>query len=306
MNPQVQQLALEGIRKLIYKKNIHFIWGPQLNVEEFHFVKTFAGNTGISAWVIQKAYHRFGTQIQVSKAVSDDLLATDFSLTCKIEDIPWPSSVVEVYFEDPLMPSIILMKSTPDLTRKWFPSFDFNFQANEYIIALMQEGSDPATSKQLSLQMRPEMYAEFLENASIQSMETGVFSSQLSDVDNAIICFTLHLALKAFVFASIPQYKPTPLTRKMMHKGGKPGVQGRPNKPSFRVDYLPKVIHTPMVKIPVTEKGKEFRGRRGHIHWYRSERFVNRKGTWDFIQPIADPHTGKYPERSIIKIRKPN
>jgi hypothetical protein len=89
-----------------------------------------------------------------------------------------------------------------------------------------------------------------------------------------------------------------------MHYGGKPDVKGRPNRPSFRVVYLPSIVR-PKAPVQTNGEGKDFRGRRGHIRWYHDERYVNRKGTWDFIQPIKDPKTGKYPEHMVYKVRKP-
>lgn len=303
MNPEVQRLAVESLNKGVYKKNIHWLFGPEFDFQEFEIVKRLGGSPGMSTWMVHKIHQKLGVQMQVSKQVSDDLIATDFGVASKVENVPWPAQCVELYFEDPSLPSIVVMKCRPQDIENWVPQLKVGLEDVEYITALMQEGSDIETGKHLSLQIKPSMYQDFLQDATVPAMQTGPLSSTLSSSDNATICYMVHLALKVFAFASIPQYRPAPITRKQMHWGGKAGVKNRPNRTSFKLDYLPKIIH-PRATPSQRHEGREFHGRRGHIHWYHSERFVNRKGTWDFIQPVIDPATGKYPGR-VIKVRKP-
>lgn len=303
MNPHVKELALRTIGTGIYKKNIHYMWGPAMDINQFIVAKVLAGSAGMSGWVIQKAYHKLGIQMQVSKDVSDDLLATDFDETSKIENIPWPAPVIEMFFEDPGLPSILIMKTKPEMLAQWFTGLEIGLKSEEYITALMQEGSGPDAT-QLSLQLNGEMYADFLTNAQSPPMGEGILSYSLNEADNASICYMIHLALKVLIFSSIPQYKPLPLTKKEMTHGGKPDVKGRPARPSFHSTYLPKVVYEKQ-KATHVEGGRDFRGRRGHIRWYHNERFTHRKDTWDFVPPVKDPHTGKYPERATIKVRKP-
>lgn len=303
MNNTVKEIAEKAFAEGIYKKNIHYIYRAGANPDEFQMVKTMAGSPGMSSWVIQQSYRIVGTQMHVAKEVSDDLQATDFSNASKIENVPWIAPVVEVYFEDPLLPTILVMKTNPTLLQKWFPQLEVDLEDTEYITALMQEGSDELTSKMLSIQLKPSMYEAFLNNAEVPDMKYGFYSSALSEVDNNVMCYMIHLVLKVFAFSSIPTYKPVSITRKQMNKGGKPDVKGRPFRPAVRTAYLPNVISASISTGTGTER--EFHGRRGHIRWYNDDRFVNKKGTWDFIQPVVDPTTGKYPTRTIFKVRKP-
>lgn len=304
MNPEIQNIAFDAFRRGVYKKNIYYIFDTSARTDEFAYAKAMGGSPAMSAWMIQQTHHRVGVQMQVNKNVSDDLIASDFSDAASVENIPWPAPVVEVYFEDPLLPTILVMKATPQQIAKWVPNVEVNLKREEYITALMQEGNEETGGMLLSLQLAPDMYHTFLTTGQTPSMDTGLMSHPLSDSDNMSMAYMLHLVLKVFAFASIPKYKPQPISRKDMHYGGKPNVKGRPHRPACRVSYMPKVIYTPVAK-PATEADREFRGRRGHIHWYRHDRFVNRQGTWDFIAPVVDPHTGKYPARNIIKVRKP-
>jgi len=303
MNNTIKELSEKAFVEGIYKKNIHYIYRPNADPEEFRMVKTLGGSPGMASWIIQQAYRKVGSQMHVSKEVSDDLQATDFSSASKIENVPWIAPVVEVYFEDPLLPTILVMKSHPTYLQEWFPQLEVNLESTEYISALMQEGSDELKAKMLSIQLKPSMYEAFLSEAEVPDMQHGFFSSALSQLDNSVMCYMLQLVLKVFAFSSIPAYKPVSITRKQMNKGGKPDVKGRPLRPAFRTAYLPKII-SPSIHSD-TNASREFHGRRGHIRWYNNERFVNKKGTWDFIQPVIDPATGKYPIRTLFKVRKP-
>jgi hypothetical protein len=263
------------------------------------------GSPAISAWIIQRVYSKFGVQMQVSKEVSNDLLATDFDITSKIEDIPFAAPAVEVYFEDPLLPTILVMKCRPENLIKWFPQITIQLENVEYITALIQEGSDIMSGQWLSLQIKPSMYSEFLNEGKADPMKCGLFSYPLSQTDNNVMCYMLHLALKVFVFSSIPQFKPINLSRKQMHFGGKPGVKGRPERQSLGVsyDYLPKVIYS-KISQP-TGISKDFKGRRGHIRCLSHERFTKLKGSWIYIKPVRNPHDGKFSEANPIRVRKP-
>lgn len=304
MNEKIIQTAFAAFTAGVYKKNINFIFKDYIDIEEFQNTKMLGGSPAMSAYMIQQCHRKIGVQMQVTKQVSDDLIATDFAAASSVENVPWPNRVIELYFEDPLLPTILVMKISPEELQRLFPEIEIALKSEEYITALMQEGGGWETSQLLSVQLRPDMYEEFLSTGETEKMETGIFSHNLSEKDNCSMSFMLNLALKVLAFASIPTYKPINITRKQMTFGGKPDVKGRPNRPSFRLDYLPKIIYAAK---PIEKIGdhRDFRGRRGFIRWYEHERFVAKKGTWDFIQPVKDPHTGKYPERKVIKVRKP-
>jgi len=305
MNPQIHSLAIDALCKGIYKKNIHYMYKQGADPEEFSFVRALGASPGMSSWIIQQAHYKLGVQMQVSKSVTSDLMSSDFSEAAKVENVPWPAPVVELYFQDPMLPSILVMKTTPQQLQEWFPKLEIGLIAEEYITACMQEGSELETAMQLSLQLKPDMYSAFLASGETPSMKTGPLSIELSLQDNAVMAFMLHLSLKVFAFASIPAYKPVPMTRKQMVFGGKPEVKGRPTVPSFHVTYMPKVVYTKPSEPATNGTGHQFRGKRGHIHFYYHERFTNRQGTWDFYPPSINPLTGKFPEHSIIKVRKP-
>ena len=297
----IQPIAFDAFRRRAYSKNIHYVFGPAEDLDEFAKIKVLGGNAGQSSWMIQQCYRKVGVQMQVNREVSGDLMGTDFGNQAKVDNVPWVAPAVEVYFEDPLLPTVLLMKASPSDIMGWLPGLSTEHWPDhrEFLTVLMQQGG-----MFLSLQLKPEMYDDFLLSGNTLKMETGLLGAELDDQDNASLAFMVNLVLKVFAFSSIAQYKPVAVSRKQMHWGGKSGVCGRPERPSVRTQYLPVVIR-PKLATPTGEGTREFYGRRGHLHWYKSARFVHRQGTWDFMQPIVDPHTGKYPERSLLKVRKP-
>lgn len=295
----------EALKKGIYKKNIYYTYEPGANANEYEFSRAVGGTPGAVFWQIVQTYYKAGIQMQVSKTVSDDLLDCDFK-DAHIENIPWMAPAIELYFEDPYLPTILVGKITPTELAKLFPHIDITLKAPEYISAAMQSGQGIESSVQ-TLQLRPEMYKDFLEEGKVAPMvDTGIFSLAATSLDNRMMSYMLHLALKVFAFASIERYKPTLLTRKQMIFGGKPGVHNRPEKKSVRVHYLPKIVYQRNKNAEPSGETREFHGRRRHIRWYHSDRYVNKKGHWDLIEPIADPKTGKFPEpKQKFVVRKP-
>jgi hypothetical protein len=304
MNPEEKlALAREAFEKRAYAKNIFYRFDPSADFRELEFYRKMAGTPGESNWIIQQCYRRHGVQIQVQKDVSDDLMETDFALGSKLEDVPWPAQVVEVYFEDPKLPTLLVMKAAPGDVEKMLPGSIVEIRQKEYLTALMQEGNGDLNHSFLSLQLHPDLYDNFITNGEAQTMDgMAAMNTALQDADSATLSVMLQLVMKVFVFASIPNYRPNEITRKQMHFGGKPDVKGRPHRKSLRILYAPNIISDRKINGP-SGIVRSFKGRRGHLHYYRDERFVNRRGTWDYFPRIYG--SGDM-EKTVIKVRKPS
>lgn len=302
-------LAMDAFSRGVYAKNIEYRYSPNADLNEFSFIRQTLGSPGQVSWITQQAYAKVGMQIQVQKDVSDDLLASDFAPASKFNDVPWPAQACEVYFEDPKLPTLLLFKTKTTDIPKLFPGIEVRLEADEYVSAILQEGTD-LMAKTLSLQLKPDMYDRFLTESQTEHMERlSPLNSRLNPQDEASFAVLVRLALKVFAFASIPHLKPAPITRKEMHFGGKPEVKGRPRRPAFRCLYAPNVKYTYADREEAEEgsetgKKHEFRGRRGHFRYFSSERFVHVKNTWTFIRPVPGPD-GTYPKVDVMKVRKP-
>lgn len=302
---EIESIALQAFKKGVYAKNLEYGFSTDANLEEFHAFKRIAGAPGMAAWLVQQIYRKRGSQLQVQKEVSDDLLASDFPLSSRIQDIIWPAECVELYFEDPAIPTILLGKIIPDELPSMFPGLHADLQASEYVSAMIQEGTGMG-SKYLNIQLRPEQYDAFMLAGEVDTMKDkgiGVFTHDLNDQDHASLCILIHLAMKVFAFASIPHLKPVPISRKSMRFGGKPDVRGRPPRPASRVLYLPNVQYEYAGGGGgASGEHRAFHGRRGHFRFFHSERFVNKRGLWTLIRPVP-AKDGTFPTR--MKVRKP-
>lgn len=297
-------LAMKAFADGIYAKNLNYRFSKNADLEEFQFIKKHAGSPGQATWLTQQMYARVGIQYQVQKEVSDEMMETDFSAGSQLEDVPWPAPAIEMYFEDPKLPTIIMMKTSPQYIESTLPGMKVALKEREYLTAVMQEGSDPINHAALSLQLHPGLYKQFLDTAETVRMEDfGSFSASLNDRDHASISFMLNLAIKVLVFASLPRFKPAPIGRKQMHFGGKPDVKGRPQRPAFRTFYAPNIRYLSDGPKSQNETGfkREFRGRRGYWVYYKHERYTLRRGTWDYI-PRTEVSGEKVP--TVVKVRK--
>jgi hypothetical protein len=306
---EAETLAIDAFNKGIYAKNIEYGYSKNADIREFELVKRMAGSPGQSSWLIQQAHNKLGVQMQVSKEVTDDLLLSDFAPASKMEDIPWPAQVVELYFEDPKLPSILLMKATPSDVARWFPDLEVGIKEKEYITGMLQEGTGN-NAKVLSLQLKPSMYDHFINESETEAMtDLSYLNKSLNAQDNATFAVLMRLAMKVFAFASIPHLRPQPVMRKDMTWGGKAEVKGRPNRPSFRCVYLPN-IRTFDSKEPFPNNSEvhgqkhDFNGRRGHFRYFHNERFTHMRNRWTYIRPIPGPD-GTVPRVNVMKVRKP-
>jgi len=305
---EAETLAFAAFKRNHYTKNISYKFSPTYNLEEFAILREGGGSPAQNVWMTLQAQRKVGVQIQVSKEVSDDLLSSDFGVESRMQDIPWPAPVCELYFEDPLLPTVVVMKTHPKAIEGWFPGLHSMIEGDEIMTCVMQT-SLGLESCFVSLIIKPSMYKEFLDDVDVDPMAdvgTGLYNVALDDTDNAAMNVMARLALKVFAFISIPFLKPQPLSRKQMRFGGKAGVCGRPQRPSFRAIYLPHARYENEVRVEEpTGKHIQFKGRRGHFRYYKSEVFKNKRGTWTMIRPVPGPD-GKVPKRTLLKVRKPN
>ncbi len=307
-----KQLFEQALSVGRYTKNIQYMPIITNHDEGFrlaHATSKLGGQPAQTGFVIQQMYHRQGKQIHVQKEVSDHLLETKFSVGTQMDFIPWRGSVVEMYFEDPKLPTMLLMKKRPEEIAHILPYMFYQAdRQSEEITAILQQGEfDMRTGYGGTLHscvLTPALYEQFLVTGETKRMDQEGWSfSSLNERDNAFLYTMLLLALKVFVFASLERYRPAPLTRKAIHFGGKAGVKGRPDKPAERVFYAPNVKYLYEDRSDSIETGQKrrFLGRDWVWRYYKDERYVKMKGKWDLLPPIHVEH--RAPE--TIKVRMP-
>jgi len=257
---------------------------------------------------IQKKYHtRFGSQMWVDQSVSNDLEMTDMDMLT-MEEVPFPSSSIEFYFEDPSIPTVLAYRGTLiEMTEKlgitdlkWAknPNNDGSVSDVESVNFWVEKKNWKGG---MAFRARAHNWNEMMKAEAGADIERLAGSVQWTDEEWLYLRNLYRMCIKVLAYASVPHLSKK-VTKKGLPRQGKPGVKGRPNNNIFRVVYLPE-IHKGSSPAGNNERKHDFKGRRGFIRTYRNDRYVNMKGKIQYIPPVPGPN-GEIP-RSVYKVRKP-
>lgn len=261
------------------------------------------------------AHGSIGTQMWVSKEVTDDLMETRMS-GVDFSTVNWPACSVEFVFEDPTIPNFVLRYDAQDATMAWLCGLlklppqvpKTETDPRKFLLILLCDRTPVAAGGPL-IATASHTVAEFSEFAGgggeIEELEETGGMQKLTGGEVAAMRDLALLAFKVLAFASIPQFAPVkhegPVSKR---EGGKPGFMGRPRTDRLVVKYLPAQIVElrKQAAARAARGGRNFRGRHGHIRYFRSDRFVNLKGTWTFVAPSYGPD-GTLPKRKFKVVR---
>ena len=258
---------------------------------------------------------RFGAQMWVTKDVSDDLQAADLSPDdIKFEEIEWPSKRLEVFFEDPSIPSFLAVLFTNEEQRQDLGRA-INGEARIVTVALDQVQMDKPIihiqaedeeASMVSLTYTPEDVDKFAAGDDLPEHEksppSGWSVTMSHDEETELRQLTV-LLFKVLLLASSEGHSIRRTRDKPTRKqGGKPGFKNRPATERLIVEYLPRHFVERRQAAEAEGNTHKFNGRRGHWRRFRSEKFVNMKGKKIFIYPILGPD-GTVPRKKFI-VRK--
>jgi hypothetical protein len=275
-----------------YLKNPDYTTVDGLDKTVLHHLLRRVGSTAFLDCVLKERFREEGAQLRVAKEVSDALIDADFHTSVTFQDIPWPKRVLEVYFDDPTIPTFLMAKLP------WA----------EITQTFAHLGFVPDIRRALSSQQNPQDEICFLGLLSLGNGEASVITlaaetwdaflrGELKQLDHRLAVDALEggvgrelcsLALRVLAYASIPQAVATPLTRKQMQAGGKAGIKGRPDRPNIRVVYLPRTYFEDG-SAKDKPKGGTVEYRAAHLRYFRHERFVNMKGKFVFVRAVGTP-----------------
>ena len=238
----------------------------------------------------------------VDKKVSDDLKYTDVSKV-DLKYVPFPTNCLEINFEDPEIPSTLLFKCTSfvfhelnykRLIKKYGPGTKV-YPSAYYIVNTVKTISGESGLNTLEVHNSnwktlcddPMSYFKAMDASN--GPELKYFSN------------LIQLCIKVLIYSSIQWHTreiPKAESRKLRKRQSKQSQK----RPAVRVVYLPQVVkNTPSEGDGTTKK--RFLGRRGFLRHYKDDRYVNKKGTFQYIAPVRGPN-GEIP-KTIYKVRKP-
>ena len=250
-----------------------------------------------------------GAQMWVAKEVSDDLQASDLDPEdIGFAEIDWPSNRLEVYFEDPEIPTFLATRASNrdqydalcrilGLSLEVRPSEEARLGDPEPFITI--QGMDD-TQCVWSISSKASDIDFFSGSPNGSSNIYRRDSLPLSGEEESILRSLSVLLFKVLLFASsegcgyrATKEKPT------KKQGGKPGFKNRPVTNRLIVEYLPRQLKERKIAAEEGTKVHQFNGRRGHWRRFRSEKFTKLCGTKKFILPIPGPD-GKFPKRKFV------
>jgi hypothetical protein len=254
-----------------------------------------------------------GAQLWVSKEVSDDLQASDIDpAEIKFDEVEWPHHRLEVYFQDPAIPTLLVSSFTNAeqhaLVEKMvgvaIPIPDDDHTTSYLHKRLMHVQAQDREGNAASLTYTRPDVDKFLSGEVLPTFEDQVYiagvSAPLNQDETSDLRRFVLLFYKVLVLAGSDGHS----TRRTREKptraeGGKPGFKNRPSHERLIVEYLPR--HRVERRKDAEAQGKkhQFLGRRGHWRKFHSDYFKNVQNTRKFIYPIAGPD-GKPPKRKFI------
>jgi len=261
---------------------------------------------GVSAVIeiLMKWYHtRFGSQLVCEESVTNDMSHTDIE-SVDIMDIPFPSDSIEFFFADPKIPTILVFKGGvgPLMTRLGLqPIFSEETRDRESLNFWVETRCGSGFIFRANETNWDSLLSPNMEDQAILPNTIAFSAEEWVGAREAFL-----MCIKVLIYASIPHHTVETIGTKKKHfpLGGIPGIRGRPVCKSTRVVYLPEIRKDRESTGEHVTK-HEFRGRRGHLRFYKHKRFKKSglQNTWAFIPPVRGPN-GEMP-KAIFRVRKP-
>jgi hypothetical protein len=268
----------------IYGRDISYI--PKdvpINDNTLATMTDIAGPVGTISCIAQAFFRSHGMQLRVDKAVSDDLNASD-SRGIYPKDVAWPSKAVEFVYEDPAIPSILLLWLSRTETLARFGNLERAADYDYRLIAL----AETTTGVQMTVNLWGDALVESLDNDTNIPLPAGPAGTtvSLSDEESNTLLAMTRLALKVLAYTSLDRFEYVPVETVTRRMGSKVGYKGRPPISVRRVTYMPS-IHSPRPENETAAPGtRRFMGRRGYFRFFRHERYVHMKGRFIYVPPI--------------------
>ena len=299
----------------LFAKNLLYppmVSDPKSRWEDAAFVAPIIGRFGVQAYtelLLMHVHAEMGMTYVVQKAITDELQQCDFAADTHFENLPWPAKTIEFNFADPELGTILVGHLLRD---------DLRAVSETLNVALIGHAAESTHTHELIVVAHcadrsgsciivhdENTWTRMLAGERAEMALAGPTDGHMNKVETDSLLELTLLCFKVLAYSSIPQFKPQPVSRNQLYRGeGKPGVLGRPARPTFRTVYLPHVVRPTAPAEPVEgqapEIHREFKGRRGHIRWFHSDFYVNMKGKWIYVPPVIVEG-----QHLIAKVRKP-
>ena len=279
-----------------YRKNI-----PYLGADEALEIANSGLATDMVSVIIFASMHAYGvigSQMVINRSVTDELHESDIGSTVHFADIPWPAQSLEMFFEDPALPTLLVTyMNVSDMEGIGIKTSAVSkrYSKDQRVIRICAFPSYPEGAGNV-ISYSPEDMDGFVHDrhTSVLQLQGGACLTESDESDMREFAI---LVFKVLAYCAVPRCTPKAGTRKDLKFGGKAGVKNRPERPILRVVSLPPHIHAEAHAKGSGSK-RTFMGRRGHFHFYRHARFTNKRGTFDYFPAVKVGQT-----RTLFKVR---
>lgn len=234
--------------------------------------KTGGGATALAIYAKCKQVLE-GVVVSVDLRVSQELEVS--SVTGSIKHLSLPAEMMEMRFQDPDLPAMLVGTVTDHI--------------GDTGLVFIAQGVDGATH---TLAITDEMWTAYCRNEYDCTMAQKIsYDMPIEPCDVENMRYMAMLCVKVLAYGSCPRHAPALLScRSEIKDAGIHPKHVSPGQKCYAVRYLPRVnrLHA---EVETHESGAthRFLGRAGHIRYYAAERYVNVKGTWQWLPPIPPP-----------------
>ncbi len=254
-----------------------------------------------------------GAQLWVAKDVSDDMLVADLDPDdIKFAEVEWPEQRLEVFFEDPAIPTMLAASSSDlemhqaveRLVKKKITVSEKDAEKLRAPTRFVTVQTEDHEGSALSVTYPPEDIDRFAagELTDTRQTETDV-STSMDDEETSTMKDLTVLLFKVLLLISSEGHAVRRTREKPTRRqGGKPGFKNRPTTDRLIVEYLPRHLEerrSAALDAAKSDTSRQFKGRRGHWRRFRSPKFVNARGKKRFIYPVMGPD-GTLPRKKFV------
>jgi hypothetical protein len=238
-------------------------------------------DVSVFAWMLKAGYLFEGVQVRIDKSLTVEFIHVDFPKNLTIEDVPYPARFMEVFFEDPNLPTLLLGRLDSNTPKGGLdlPSYGIVLPEVTLVAALEEEDTNGAPMLCV-INLNVKDWEAVMSGEVLEDMDMGI---PLEEGESKALLSLVSLAVQSFMYASIEGYGPVEVSRKQMRGGGKPGVKLRPARKSLRI------ARQHVLEGESIPTGRSVRPhiRKGHFRFFKSERYTEKvRGTFAYIAPV--------------------
>lgn len=295
-------IPAENLKPTALREVMEHIASSEQSLDEGDLNEVGGFQQATAGWIALVRHAKDGAHMYVSKEVSDDLDHSHID-DPDFANLTWPHDRLELYFEDPSLPSFLAQRATGRADYEALNGYAAHDAFRLSDDKLSKLNITRVTLMAMTNGDTPVVVRMPIPDINAFARGDNMDRAEYTDgICAAIRDMTVRL-FKVLLFAASDGYAPRVTTeRPTKAQGGKPNFKGRPKTKRFIVEYLPRQQVAKKRANAEATRTHNFRGRHGHWRVYKADRYVNMRGRREYMHPIPGPD-GKIPPRKFRVIK---